>query len=154
MRSTYVSATDGRRRQTCVSCGPILNIIQDDDDDDGDKAKYITTMNLMYEAALLTVIASWPSKQLFSSANYVYQHQEIILGRLFVRRGMPHYFEDSEEKASLPIMDRAWIYQERILSNRAVYFTENKRIGTTRRARNVNAALRKSKKLTRLTIEI
>jgi len=118
-------------------------------------------MNLMYESALLTVIAAWPSKQLFSSANHVYQHQEIILGqtehakqRLFVRRGMPHYFEDSEEKASLPIMDRAWIYQERILSNRAVYFTENKRIGTTRRARYVNAALRKSKKLARLTIEI
>ncbi|KAK0633915.1 heterokaryon incompatibility protein-domain-containing protein [Immersiella caudata] len=98
-----------------------LCIIQDDEV--GEKAQDIANMNLIYESALLTVFSAWSTEQLFSTAGEHYRHHEIERG-VFVRHALRHFFEDQSAKTSLLIMDRAWIFQERILSGRAVYFTE------------------------------
>ncbi|KAK0654998.1 hypothetical protein B0T16DRAFT_450742 [Cercophora newfieldiana] len=56
-----------------------LCIIQGDDGHDGDKAKDIATMNLIYESAILTVMSAWSSARIFSSPNEDYRHQAIKL---------------------------------------------------------------------------
>jgi len=90
-----------------------LCIIQDDD---SEKAKDISTMDLIYQSALLKVMSAWSTEQVFSSPSDVYQHQELEIPfehpghaeeRVFVRRSIPHFFHDDEAKKSLPIMNRA-----------------------------------------------
>jgi len=106
-----------------------LCIVQDDDDS-GAKAKDIASMDCIYESAVLTIMSAWSTDELFSSLDDCHRHKEIeirvqsgLSQRVFVRRRLPHYYE-IPEKSRLPIFNRAWIYQERILSRRVVYFTE------------------------------
>jgi hypothetical protein len=114
-----------------------LCIVQDEDAANGEKTQDIATMNLIYRSATLTLISAWSTEQMFSSVDERYRHHEVETGHpgsserglgVFVSRAITHYFNDEIAKAALPVMDRAWIFQERILSRRAVYFTRHELI--------------------------
>ncbi|KAH7084573.1 heterokaryon incompatibility protein-domain-containing protein, partial [Paraphoma chrysanthemicola] len=103
-------------------------------DDKSDWAKEGTQMAAYYGNAFITIAAvraETPEESLFSqSAAQDVPHEivplnpQCIPGRVFVRLGKPH---DNDWKAldrsTTPLLTRAWVYQERLLSARVLSFT-------------------------------
>lgn len=113
-----------------------LCIIQDDSRDWHQEA---ASMASIYENAFITIAATWyhgDNRSLFSSILPLYKSVEI--GKIashcvLLRPELPHpttrFFSsgrfDYPITPEFPLFTRGWVFQERLLSKRIIYFTEN-----------------------------
>lgn len=104
-------------------------IIQDDEDD---KHANIAEMDSVYESSALTIMSDWgtdPIQGLFQPRGENYRHERLhveiedgVQKTVLARKSSPYHFFD-KWCGPFPLFTRAWTYQERILSRRAVHFT-------------------------------
>jgi hypothetical protein len=106
-------------------------IIQDDIEDWRQQS---SRMADIYEGAYLTLAATAATNceaGLFNDASRVEPtHAHEIRGNppstIFLRKQIPHFFVTPEAaviEQSFPLLSRAWVYQERLLSRRILHFT-------------------------------
>jgi hypothetical protein len=96
-------------------------------------------MTSIYENAFITIAATWfhgDNRSLFSSISPLYKG--VVIGKIpsgfvLLRPELPHptmmFFSSGEFDylitPELPLFTRGWVFQERFLSKRTIYFTEN-----------------------------
>jgi hypothetical protein len=102
-----------------------LGIKQDDDKDWQEAA---VTMASIYEHGYLTIAATWSSGSsygLFAPDQHLFDGKKLQSCGIRVRKKPPHFPFLWQSTPSWPLLDRAWVYQERLLSPRTVHFGEN-----------------------------
>jgi hypothetical protein len=97
--------------------------MQDDDDDWKEAA---ATMAIIYERANLTIAATWAENSdcgLFASDQERYKARKLEDHELYIQeRGSLFPPPHSTNSYNFPLLNRAWVYQERLLSSRMVHF--------------------------------
>ena len=112
-----------------------LCIIQNDV---GDWQRQSSKMPSIYENSYLTLAATWSDTSTggcFSQASSAYRARELTVAdrrgnshKIFVRRHLPHWLMADpryglrDQTAEFPILGRAWVLQERLLSPRILHF--------------------------------
>jgi hypothetical protein len=107
-----------------------LCIVQDDGDD---WEKEAANMGAIYEASLLTIsasIASNPNHGIFSRRLPPHQICGVDSNgdkySVFIRKMIPHTYLSTEAakgpKSDIPLLTRAWAYQERLLATRVLHY--------------------------------
>lgn len=112
-----------------------LCIVQDDNDDWQREA---ANMSAIYESAQLTIVATRSPNHdggCFSKTKPHFETHEVSVSppdedklTLYLRQMMPHYkglVSSLEQATEFPILDRGWVYQERLLSRRVLHFQIN-----------------------------
>jgi len=108
-----------------------LCIIQDDKED---WLRESVSMHLIFRHSYLTIGAtksSNPEQGLFSKAPFRSQAYRIptnhsSISDIYIRKELSHRLGDPEEGDPIPpLLKRAWVYQERLLSSRFLHFTED-----------------------------
>jgi hypothetical protein len=97
--------------------------MQDDEDDWKEAA---ATMAIIYERADLTIAATWASNSdcgLFASDRERYKARKLKAHELYIWE-ICQLFPPPDEPgySEFPLLSRAWVYQERLLSSRMVHF--------------------------------
>jgi hypothetical protein len=100
--------------------------MQDDDDDWKEAA---ATMAIIYEQANLTIAATWADNSdcgLFASDRERYQARRLKDYELYVQETSFSFpIPGSPNTKDFPLLSRAWVYQERLLSPRMVHFAKD-----------------------------
>ncbi|CAI9634685.1 unnamed protein product [Alternaria burnsii] len=101
-------------------------IMQDDEDDWKEAA---ATMAIIYERAHLTIAATWASNSdcgLFASDRKRYRARKLTAHELYIQK-IRGFFPPPDEPGypEFPLLSRAWVYQERLLSSRMVHFSKD-----------------------------
>lgn len=97
-------------------------------DDQGDWEVEAANMADIYEGALLTISATFSEEggSMFSiMPSEAFLVTEVRGEPVYIRKQLPHpcHVEYNEERLSGPSLRRAWVFQERLLSNRFIHFT-------------------------------
>jgi hypothetical protein len=82
-------------------------------------------MAIIYEQAHLTIAAIWASDSdcgLFASDRERYKVRKLRDHELYVREIGSNFPYPRPFSVSFPLLSRAWVYQERLLSPRMVHF--------------------------------
>ena len=99
--------------------------MQDDKDDWKEAA---ATMADIYERAHLTIAATWASNSdsgLFASDRERYKARKLRSCELYVREKPDKLPLPTSRSTGFPLLTRAWVYQEQLLSPRMVHFGED-----------------------------
>jgi len=102
-----------------------LGIMQDDKDDWKEAA---AAMANIYEQAHFTIAATWTrdsNSGLFAPDQERYRVKRLRDSGLYVRGVASDFPHDFAESKDFPLLTRAWVYQERLLSSRMIHFTRD-----------------------------
>jgi hypothetical protein len=97
--------------------------MQDDEDDWKEAA---ATMAMIYERAHLTIAATWASNSdcgLFAPDGERYKARKLMAHELYILEAREFFPPATQTHSTqFPLLSRAWVYQERLLSSRMVHF--------------------------------
>jgi hypothetical protein len=102
-----------------------LGIKQDDEEEWREAA---ATMASIYERGYLTIAATWSNSSshgLFAPNQHLFQARKLQSCECYVRKRAPEFPVPWNPEPSWPLLNRAWVYQERLLSPRMVHFGED-----------------------------
>jgi hypothetical protein len=99
--------------------------MQDDQDDWKEAA---ATMATIYEQSHLTIAATWASNSdcgLFAPDRERYKARKLNSHELYIQGSAPSFPLPYDNRPDFPLLCRAWVYQERLLSSRMVHFAKD-----------------------------
>jgi hypothetical protein len=112
------------RQSICTQLKCVYSGIMQDDKDDWKEAA--ATMAMTYEQAHLTIAATWASDSdcgLFASDREPYKARKLQDHELYIHTDGPVFPPPAAVGwTEFPLLSRAWVYQERLLSSRMVHF--------------------------------